>query len=330
MDPDRAFQSFCSESGFSIAHGMSAEASSLRRNDAPVTRKSKRLDDPLAVPKTPFVPASESFLARIEPGALGSATVLLLLIGGLGYGGWSILNEVQRVQFAPVENTPAVLSDLDPLDGAVQPAQTTPEGETLAVAGLDAPRDERLDRLYRPEALDVPVMVARDAPISTLDPAEVGTFRPDLPQADRTTQDYQTATAGLTTPLDGQTRQGPQVLADIPDGVRMVAVRPAWVRVQAPDGSVIFESIMNAGDTWDVPATEEPPTIRIGESGAIYFAVNGVHHGPAGPRGQVTSGLPLDAQMLADALPVANLDDDQDLMRYVAELLPVADSTVQD
>ncbi len=27
---------------------------------------------------------------------------------------------------------------------------------------------EALDRLYRPQALDVPVLVARDAPISTL------------------------------------------------------------------------------------------------------------------------------------------------------------------
>ncbi|MBY5988466.1 helix-turn-helix domain-containing protein [Roseovarius atlanticus] len=334
MDPDRAFAGFCAESGFSIAHGMSAEASSIRRPDAMPMRRKARSEDPIALPKTPFVPATESFLARIEPGAIGSAMVLTLLIGGLGYGAWSILNEVQRVQFAPVENTPAVLSDLDPLDGAVAPAQTdgqTRENDPATTASVfDAPRDERLDRLYRPEALDVPVMVARDAPISTLNPADVGAFSGTLPEADRTSPDYATATAGAAqiadAPRTGQTgrageeRQGPQVLAEQPAGVKMVAVRPAWVRVQAPDGSVIYETIMNAGDTWDVPVMEDAPTIRIGESGAIYFAVNGVHHGPAGQRGQVTSGLPLDSQMLADALPVANLDSDQDLSRYVAEL----------
>ena len=80
---------------------------------------------------------------------------------------------------------------------------------------------------------------------------------------------------------------------------------------------------MNAGDTWDVPVTEEAPTLRVGESGAIYFAVNGQHFGPAGPRGQVTSGLPLDADMLTDALQVADLEQDQDLQRYVAELRSV-------
>ncbi len=343
MDPDRAFAGFCAESGFSIAHGMSAEASSIRRGDGAPLRRQARKDDPIALPKTPFVPATESFLARIEPGAIGSAMVLVLLIGGLGYGGWSILNEVQRVQFAPVENTPAVLSDLDPLDGAVRPAESGgQENDPATTASVfTAPRDERLDRLYRPEALDVPVMIARDAPISTLNPAEVGTFSAELPQADRSSPDYATATAGATQQLaEGpllppqpgaeQPRQSPQVLADGPAGVRMVAVRPAWVRVQAPDGSVIYETIMNAGDTWEVPVMQDAPTIRIGESGAIYFAVNGVHHGPAGPRGQVTSGLPLDSQMLADALPVANLEADQDLSRYVAELQSGAETPIQD
>ena len=86
--------------------------------------------------------------------------MLIALIGAIGYGGWSVLNEVQRVQVAPVENTPDVLADLDPLE-AEQPGQ----GTNLTLAGnFAAPEDETLDRLYRPEALDVPVMVARDAP----------------------------------------------------------------------------------------------------------------------------------------------------------------------
>lgn len=317
MDPDRAFQTFCDESGFSTAHGMSAEASSVRRSDMPAPRRSPRKDDPIAIPKTPFAPASESFLARIEPGAIGSAMVLVLLIGGIGYGGWSVLNEVQRVQFAPVENTPDVLSDLDPLDAASR----TSEDATSPDMVFEAPRDDRLDRLYRPEALDVPVMVARDAPISTLDPSEVGTFRPDLPNTDPVSIDYALATAGAGQPeAEEVTLPSPQVLADQPAGVLMVAVRPAWVRVRAGDGTVIFEGIMNAGDTWDVPVTEEAPTLRVGESGAIYFAMNGQHYGPAGPRGKVTSGLPLDAEMLGDAFQVADIEQDQDLMQYVAQL----------
>ena len=323
MDPDEAFKSFCAESGFSTAHGMSAEASSIRKSGDPVKRKVTK-GDPLMSPNTPFIPASEGMFSQIEPGAIGSALVLVALIGGIGYGGWSVLNEVQRVQFAPVENTPDVLSDLDPLDGVVTAGKET----DLATADgvFQPPVDDRLDRLYRPEALDVPVMVMRDAPISTLNPAEVGTMRPSLPETDKTLviagrygSPFDPAPEVAVEPINS-----PKVVADPAPGVRMVAVRPAWVRVRAADGSVIFEGILNAGDSYDVPATEEPPTLRAGESGAVYFAMNGQHYGPAGEGGSVTSGVKLDGKSLTDAYNVADLSRDKDLSRYVAALQTVS------
>ncbi|MFK7937939.1 MAG: helix-turn-helix domain-containing protein [Roseovarius sp.] len=312
MDPDRAFRSFCAESGFAIAHGMSAEASSIRKSDAPQKRQ-KREADPLLASGTPFLPASESFLARIEPGAIGSSLVLVALISAIGYGGYSVLNEVQRVTVAPVENTPDVLADLDPLAGMAIENEDVITPETIAT--FQPPSDEGLDRLYRPEALDVPVMIARDAPISTLDPSRVGALAGSLPDADR---DSTLVLAENDTA--GQFGPQPQVLADAPPGLQMVAVRAAWVRVRAADGTVIYEAIMNAGDTYQVPATEEPPTLRVGESGAIYFAVNGQHYGPAGPNGSVTSNLPLAAASLTETYAVADITQDGDLERYVAEL----------
>ncbi len=330
MDPDRAFASFCAESGFAIAHGMSAAASSVRKSDEPIARASaRRGDDRLTAPSTPFVPAAESLLSRIEPGAVGSLAVLVALIGAIGYGGWSVLNEVQRVHVSPVENTPDVLADLDPLQAA---SSTTAFGrDTVDADDLTTPGIDSLDRLYRPKALDVPVLVARDAPISTLDPASVGTIRADATDA-RTSGGL--TSGGLTSgqmaepsnPIDAAIASvlGPQVVEQATPGVRMVAVRPAWVRVRAADGSVIFEGIMNAGDTYDVPATEVPPTLRVGESGAIYFSVNGTHYGPAGPRGSVTSNLALASAALTETLEVADLTQDSDFSRYVAALQGVA------
>jgi cytoskeletal protein RodZ len=316
MDPDKAFRAFCVESGFSIAHGMSEEASS-RRGPEPSVLSRSRSADPLMGGNTPFVPASESFLSRIEPGAIGSALVLIALIGGIGYGGWGILRQVQQVQLAPVENTPVVLADLDPL------AQTgRADDESRAAGVFQPPREERLSRLYRPKALDVPVMVARDAPISTLDPREVGTLSPAAPVADRDSAIALALREAQEMPVDGQAV--PQVVADNRPDVQVVAVRPAWVRVRAADGSVIFEGIMNAGDTYDVPATEEPPTLRVGESGAVYFAVNGAHYGPAGARGAVTANLSLTPSALIERYSMADIDADQDLMRLVAELSRVA------
>ncbi|MEB8386186.1 DUF4115 domain-containing protein [Rhodobacteraceae bacterium KMM 6894] len=328
MDPDRAFSTFCTESGFSIAHGMSAAASSVRRSDdTPQRAAPGRGDDRLIKPNTPFIPASESIFSRIEPGAIGSVAVLVALIGAIGYGGWSVLNEVQRVQVSPVENTPDVLADLDPLAGVRTTAATTPrtglvpgqDGDVVASAGFRAPREDNLDRLYRPEALDVPVMVARDAPISTLDPDMGGTMQAQANTAIDEGGDANAINAAIASVMGGQVPT-PQVVATATPGVQMVAVRPAWVRVRAGDGSVIFEGIMNAGDTYDVPATEVPPTLRVGESGSIYFTVNGQHFGPAGPRGSVTSNLALAPDTLSQTFAVADLTQDSDMERYVAEL----------
>ncbi|MEO0750673.1 MAG: helix-turn-helix transcriptional regulator, partial [Pseudomonadota bacterium] len=126
MDPDEAFNTFCRECGFSLSHGMSAGASSVRPHDSLAQRTATRKKDPIVEPATPFVPQRESILSGVEPGAIGSAVVLIGLISAIGFGGWTVLNEVQQVRLAPAENTPNVLTDLDPLDGAIlAEAETT-------------------------------------------------------------------------------------------------------------------------------------------------------------------------------------------------------------
>jgi hypothetical protein len=251
-------------------------------------------------------------LSQIEPRAVGSTLVLLALIGTIGYGGWAVLYEVQRVTFAPVENTPTVLSDLDPLQARPALPADAPSG-AVASAGVTPSANDALTRMYRPQALDVPVLVARDAPISTIDPSTVGAFaqvtRDALPGTGE-------AVAGLSDPIGPQM---PQVVADPSPGVEMVAVRSAWVRVNAADGSVIFEGIMEAGDRYAVPLTEEPARLRVGESGSVYFAVNGEHYGPVGPRGTVTSNVVLSVDNVTTTFQVANLEQDVDLARTVAE-----------
>ena len=333
MDPDTTFRTFCAESGFSIAHGMSAEASSIRKPDAARGRKAGRkaqVEDPLISPNTPFLPANEGFMTRLEPGAIGSVLVLVALITAIGYGGWSVLRQVQQVQLSPAENTPTVLADLDPLSGAMTRAEDAQDGDD-AVGVFQPPRDERVSRLYRPKALDVPVMVARDAAISTLDPRDVGTLprRAAMPEVDRSIEmalrEAQRPDTMSVAERDTDAPATPQVVEGAPEELQVVAVRPSWVRVRAADQTVIFEGIMNAGDTYTVPATEDPPTIRIGASGAVYFAVNGQHYGPAGARGAVTSNLALATGPLTERYAVADIEADQDLMQYVAQLKPPQD-----
>ncbi len=161
LDPEWAYRAFCAESGFVAARDMSGVATTKRAESSDGGPFSGRH---LGLP-----PATGGVLSGIEFRAIGSVVVLLGLIGVLGYGGYAVLNEVQKVRVVPVEQTPDVVADIDPLENSV-PAGSDPEefADTLAASGFD--------RLYRPEALEVPVLVARDGPIATLDPSDGGAF----------------------------------------------------------------------------------------------------------------------------------------------------------
>ena len=305
LNPDETFSTFCEESGFEVVHGMSSEASVVKKAQSGLRTRGPMGRDPFISPSTPYVPRRESVISRIEPRAIGSTLVLLAVIGGIGYGGWSVLNRIQQVQVSPVEQAPVVLADLDPLDGAQAQSDET---------SVDAPSTEALDRLYRPQALDVPVLVARDAPISTLDPRNVGTFRaPDPPQI-KVTGIHPVGRKAL-----------PQVVEKIDSPLKIVAVNPSWMRVTAADGSVIFQDtlgIVKQGSTFEVPLTEEPPQLRAGASGSVYFWINGEYFGPVGAPGTVIKGFVLSKDAVVESLAVADLEAEQNraLKQLVAEL----------
>lgn len=342
MDPEWAYKTFCKESGFTTAHGLSASASSQSDKSAKPAKRPEHSGDPLANPNASWVPQSESIFAGIEPGAVGSVAVLAALIGLLGFGGWSVLQEIQRVDFAPIEQTPGVLAELpDVGDGPASFAgENSAEVMAQAGAGLSQPPSaEALDRLYRPQALEVPVLTHRDAPISTLDPASVGVLAgvtaPELGVAPASfgasraddaiaARDTQRLAANITPSAVEDAAElsprGVRVLGDDAAEVAVFAVRPSWVRIQSADGTVIFEKILDAGEHYILPKTEQAPVLRTGNAGSVYFAVNGTAYGPSGDGPSVVKNVALSQEALTDAFALADLENDADLATYVAEL----------
>jgi cytoskeletal protein RodZ len=307
MDPDAAFAKFCVEANFQVAHGMSAAASSPAIT-AVRSRAGGELRDPFTDPNATFIPRGESMFARVEPGAVGSVLVLVALIGALGYGGWSVLQEVQRVQLAPVDQAPVVVAELDPLGNVSEAAplvRSAPVAEEQASADV---QPDPLDRLYRPEALDVPVLTARDGPIAAINPRGVADVAPGVAP--------QVADAAMAAPV--------QVVAANAPAVELLAVRPAWVRVNSADGTVLFEKILDAGERYVVPQLAQAAVLRTGNSGSIYFVVNGETHGPAAPGANVVKDIALSPDALSAAFAVADLSGDADLAKFVnvAEVIP--------
>ena len=314
MDPDMAFARFSKEANFEVAHGMSAAASSSGMTAAR-SRSTQVFSDPLANPNATFIPRSESLFSQVEPGAVGSLLVLVALIGAIGYGGWSVLQEVQRVQLSPVDQAPTVVAEIDPLgnvSGSAPLVRSAPVAAT-ELAGADPVQQqaEQMDRLYRPQALDVPVLTSRDGPIAAINPRLAAAAA--SPEA---------VEAALAEAL-GTTDKLVQVVANAQPGVEILAVRPSWVRVSSADGTVLFEKILDAGERWAVPQLEAPPVLRAGNSGSVYFAVNGQTYGPAAPGAQVVKNVALSPEALTEKFAVADLNRDADL----AAIISLADAS---
>lgn len=299
MDPDKAFARFCREANFAPAHGMSAQANGPR---ATQSRARGEFSEAFAHPNPSFIPRGDSWLSRIEPGAVGSVAVLIALIGAIGYGGWSILQEVQRVQLAPVDEAPSVVVSIDPLEPSRVGAGQT-EVQSLADS-RNAAAPDLMDRLYRPEALDVPVYVSRNSPIGTINP-RAGV------QPDATTSEAVTLAA-----TENATEGDIQLTAEARPGVEVLAVRPAWVRVSSADGTVLFEKILDAGERYTVPQLEAAANLRTGNSGSVYFLVNGTTYGPAAPGVNVAKDIALTASQLSERYAQADLGKDSDLARF--------------
>lgn len=325
LDPDEAFDQFCRESGFSVAHGMSDRASSTAKSRAEAAAQkaaslSRKDRDPFADQSSPFAGLQGSVWEQIDYRAVGSSLVLVALIGGLVFGGWTFLRQVQQVQLDPADDPAVALTGLDPLEGA----KATTDG---SIATAEAPDEEKLGRLYRPQALDVPVLVSRDAPIASLDPNSIGAFAAagsfDQSPAAASQSLFDPARMAMvaTAPNDPAVKQigpvQPQVVEAKPESVRVVAVRQAWMQIKAPDGSVIFEALMNRGDHYDIPSFEGTPTLRSGASDGAYFDVGGTLYGPVG-NGTVVSNVKLSVADIQERYSPADPKRDSDLSRYAA------------
>ena len=337
MDPEWVYDRFCKEHGFSINHGMAGTShdSGIAGMPAPAASRGQRATGHGAgapLRGVGLLPDPEPFWRRLEPGALGSVTMLAALISGLGFGAWTVLQEVQRVQVAPADFAPSVLTDIDPLAAAGTAAGLGARGDdgptvtdTRRIGDGDGDRSgQRADaddsprpvieghvRVTRPQALDSPVVVPRDGPIAAISPREGRS--PDAISADR-------AVMEALADLQGDETAAPQVLDQGPATVQLLAVRPSWVRVRGADNSVIFERILDAGETYTIPQTELPPTLHAGNSGSVYFLIDGEPYGPAAPGAQVVRNMALSVDSLRDGLARADLSRDQDLAVHVARL----------
>lgn len=295
LDPEDCFEKFCTETGFVPAHGLSPAASS-----ASMLAARARSDSTGSFAFNPVgLNAPQRGFGGFDPGALGSFAVLIAVVGGLGYGGIALLREVQKVQLAPIEQAPTIVADMPaPLQARDSSRDPVAEaGDSAAAPLLASPAgmiDNRAGRTAQPTALNVPVLIARDGPISGIDPRATGLLAKAAPEP------------------QVQVVQAAQV-------VDILAVRPSWVSITAADGTVLFEKILDAGERYAVPALEIAPRLTAGNSSAVYFVIGEKTFGPAATGPEVVRNIDLSAQSVQSAFGQADAKSDADLTNFVAQ-----------
>ncbi len=320
IDPEWTFRRFCEETGFLGVHGADgSQAQAAKRSLAGAPQGRLDPNEVMQGTRISFAPERQSLFSGIEPGALGSAAVLIALVMGLGYGAWAVLHDIQRLQIGPVDEAPVPLAQLDPLAGATEGAFDVAQEFDIAI-----PSAERMDRLYRPQALETPVLTPRDEALATLDPDEVGTLGGLQSAPDRATPPRLAgvADAGATGVETEEAAPVVQVTEAAPsDDLVIFAVRPSWIRVTSASGATLFEGTLNRGDSYTVAEAEAAPLLRSGNAGSIYFVVNGVTMGPAGPGATIARNVELTADAISANFAMAEAAADPDLPEVAALVL---------
>ena len=312
LDPDEVFEKFCSESGFATVHGMSDKASSTKSSAGSILLPSDNfIDGEELFSKSPtaILDSSSKTFDKIEPGAIGSLAALICIIFGIGYGGFSLFNQMQTVKISPSDASPIVLTEIS--SELVREENI----DTLTTSKISS---DQLDRLYRPQALEVPVLTARDGPISTLDPSFSNNF--DMEQRLTTSEIANNASdKNLTEQVLSNNYQEAsiQVVQDLPPSIAVLVTENAWVQITGSDGTVIYENIMLPGEEFVLPQLEVPPKLRAGMSGYVYFSVNGQLFGPVGSGTSVRKNVELSAANIVSNLQTPELSN----KKLIAELI---------
>lgn len=277
LDPDECFNQFCKESGFI---GLQSEIDGKKRNK--VIKPTKLLDEPILNPQIQKKKINNGILNNFSFSGLFSLTALLVLILGLGYGGVTVLNEVQKVNLSPINQSPSV-----------QSISSTSIDENSFFDDVDSNNtniasNSDLEKFYRPTELVLPLMTPRDGPISAIDPAISGVY----------VEDKNSVISESNQEDIIQVKKNPQVIEEDLPSVYVVAQKPAWVRIYEPNGNILFENILDTGQRYEVPQSAQTAMLRAGNSGSVYLMIDNNFYGPLGTATGVAKKVNLRAETI--------------------------------
>lgn len=317
LDPQAFYHQFCKESGFVPPNAGLSDPAATGGEEASGYGRSLS-GSPFDQSRFAAPPARSRFSARVSLGSLASAVAMLALVCGLGYGGFAVFQNVQRVGFAPLPDAPDVAAEPPLITATLAGEDLRPTAEAYsgngALAAVFAADDE-------------PPIRRRDGPISAIDPGSAGLFEREAPRialdiaADRPSVDSaDDAIQRAEAQLEAERRMALRLAAAtnraeeasrpaLPRerGLAIRVVEEAWIRVRSDTGAVLFEGILPAGERYSLPERVTEGQLRAGNAGAVYVLVDGTPFGPVGRPGGVAKGITLSADAIRESFAEARI-----------------------
>ncbi len=233
-----------------------------------------------------------SFPAPVpERGVPAGAVVLLGVLVVVGaYAGWY---EFTAHEHGQAHVVPPVPAGLLPYAGPVATPATSPQVATVMPGPGQTPSP-----LPQPAPTAGPPAASAAAAPSTRvagpaaaapEPAAVAA----LPAASSSPPAVP-ASPSATTPVASQPP------AAVSGEITVRAVAQSWVQVRDAAGKVIYDHVLQAGDSWAVPVTADTATLTTGNAGGVILSADGVTTAVLGRNGSVRRNIPLSLASIRD------------------------------
>ncbi|MEL7347571.1 MAG: RodZ domain-containing protein [Pseudomonadota bacterium] len=314
LDADEMYGRFCVEAGFEstlVSFGMTGAEGGAPRASEKATAVTGAVGADFTASRFAVRPAPRRIGASISLGGVVSAVSFSALFLALAYGGYTVLQDIQRVGFAPLPDAPAVVADAPVISGPIATAAAERPDPSVYGAG---------GALFGVETADRVVVERRDGPISSIDPANAGLIAgPALAQSPavrhRAAPLMETRLAAAPVGERGEVAAEAPALPTIVESTVFAAAGPAprqivvtdraWLRVRDESGAKLFEGILEPGEAFDLPAGVVA-TLRAGNAGDVFVAIDGQRYGPLGNPGSVVKNVSLRAEDVTARFTVAD------------------------
>lgn len=290
LDSEETFARFCVEARFQ------STSSELGMNKT--SKKKASLSQPVTDPQA-WVPSMPGYgvdggRSGAQTGATlvaaGPALVLAAVVVALGYAAWFVMQDIQRVEFAPIEDNPMVAFEPEGLG-----ASLTDGSDGFSTSSIALAADPSI--LYNKRELEVPVVQPRDGPIFAINPDADADTEIELLTDDPVVETLVAVVEG--SPRVSETPHVPSI--------SLVALQEAWVRVYEDNGTIIFETILAAGEQYTLPSDAPAAYLRAGNATAVFVMIDDAAYGPISTTDAVVRDIPLLATAItSDMSEVAN------------------------